>query len=129
MFCRLEISEIIPSAVDVKTAKAQHSSSIVWKVNTHKCVDASPLLVLTRQHELEDGAGHLPSFSSRSALKDDDADLACLDAVVYVGSHSHVFMAVELATGKEVWCQELPDRIESSACVSRCGSFVAVGKG
>jgi len=109
----------------MEAAEAQHSasSSIVWKVNTRKCIDASPLLVLTRQHKLEDGVDRLLSFSSRSLVEDNDS------VMVYVGSHSHLFVAIELATGREAWHTELPDRIESSACVSCCGSFIAVGEG
>ena len=47
--------------------------------------------------------------------------------VVYVGSHSHLFLALELTTGAEIWRVELGDRVESSACVSVCGHFIAVG--
>ena len=77
-----------------------------WKADTGKCVDASPLVVQQRQ-----GSG--------------GADDRC----VYVGSHSGLFLAIELCSGRKVWQTQLPDRIESSACVSLCGSLVCVGEG
>ena len=47
---------------------------------------------------------------------------------MFIGSHSHLFSAVKLSTGKAVWTVKLGDRIESSACVSACGNHVIVGK-
>ncbi|XP_070554130.1 beta-alanine-activating enzyme-like [Ptychodera flava] len=70
----------------------------MWQCDTGKCVDASPLLV-----------------SNRSG------------STIYIGSHSHKFMAISTATGEALWVAELGDRVESSACVSKCGSFVVVG--
>ncbi|XP_038055131.1 beta-alanine-activating enzyme-like [Patiria miniata] len=70
-----------------------------WQYNTGKCVDASPLLVT----------------HSRSA------------PVIYIGSHSHKFAAVSMATGNALWVAELGDRVESSACLSACGKKVIVG--
>lgn len=72
-----------------------------WRSDTGKCVDASPLLVRASV----DG----PSTT------------------VYVGSHSHRVKAVDLYSGKVRWEQLLGDRIESSACVSKCGNFIIVG--
>ncbi|XP_066135430.1 beta-alanine-activating enzyme isoform X2 [Saccopteryx bilineata] len=72
-----------------------------WKSDTGKCVDASPLVVIP--------ANDKPS------------------ATVYIGSHSHRMMAIDLYSGKVKWQQILGDRIESSACVSKCGNFIAVG--
>ena len=48
--------------------------------------------------------------------------------VVYLGSHSHWFVAVEFATGRVLWRAELGDRVESSACSSWCGQYVVVGE-
>ncbi len=48
--------------------------------------------------------------------------------VVYIGSHSHRFSAVSLETGSEIWSKMLGDRIESSACLSKCGKYIIVGK-
>ncbi|XP_009901032.2 beta-alanine-activating enzyme [Dryobates pubescens] len=70
-----------------------------WKSNTGKCVDASPLVII-------------PSAEA---------------AAVYVGSHSHTMQAIDLESGEIRWEKTLGDRIESSACVSKCGSFVVVG--
>ncbi|XP_072799606.1 beta-alanine-activating enzyme isoform X3 [Vicugna pacos] len=72
-----------------------------WRSDTGKCVDASPLVVI-------------PAVDKSSAT-------------VYIGSHSHRMMAVDLYSGKVKWEQTLGDRIESSACVSKCGNFVVVG--
>ena len=47
---------------------------------------------------------------------------------MFVGSHSHAFVAVELRTGRAQWSTELGDRVESSACCSLCGEFVVVGE-
>lgn len=73
-----------------------------WRSDTGKCVDASPLLVM---------AAADPSSTT-----------------VYIGSHSHRVKAVDLYSGKTRWEQLLGDRIESSACVSKCGNFIVVGK-
>lgn len=73
-----------------------------WRSDTGKCVDASPLVVI-------------PAIDK-------------LSATVYIGSHSHKMMAVDLYSGKVNWEQILGDRIESSACVSKCGNFIVVGK-
>ena len=49
-------------------------------------------------------------------------------AMVVVGSHSHQVAAIDLMSGKLVWQVCLPDRVESSACLSRCAKYVLVGK-
>ena len=73
-----------------------------WKVDTGKCVDASPLLV---QDESRD-----PS------------------EIAFIGSHSGRFFAICFRTGRVLWEIQLTDRIESSACLSVCGQFVIVGE-
>lgn len=93
----------------------------VWKVDTHKCVDASPLLVRTRTvlqapHGLR-SKDTPPSEAPPPPL-----------LVVYVGSHSHLFLALELGSGRVFWRVELGGRVESSACSSACGDFVVVGE-
>lgn len=65
-----------------------------------QCVDASPLVV---------------------GREEDN------DKRVYIGSHSGLFLAVEVANGVVLWQTRLGGRIESSACVSRCGNFITVG--
>lgn len=47
--------------------------------------------------------------------------------LVFIGSHSHLFSAVDFKSGREVWTVELPDRIESSACCDPAGHHVFVG--
>ncbi|XP_073501541.1 beta-alanine-activating enzyme isoform X2 [Phyllobates terribilis] len=72
-----------------------------WASDTGKCVDASPLLVLSSDKD-----------SART---------------VYIGSHSHRVQALHLDTGAIVWERILGDRIESSAAVSKCGNFILLG--
>ena len=50
------------------------------------------------------------------------------DTRVYIGSHSHRFVAVDLASGDGVWDVLLQDRVESSACLSHCGLYLIVGR-
>lgn len=48
--------------------------------------------------------------------------------ILYIGSHSHLIAAIDIMTGESVWETTLPDRIESSACLSKCGQWVIVGE-
>ncbi|XP_027741321.1 beta-alanine-activating enzyme isoform X1 [Empidonax traillii] len=80
---------------------AELALSVRWKSNTRKCVDASPLVIIPSKEEVS--------------------------ACVYVGSHSHAMQAIDLDLGKIMWEKTLGDRIESSACVSKCGNFIVVG--
>ncbi|NWR91018.1 ACSF4 enzyme, partial [Furnarius figulus] len=80
--------------------KAELAFSVRWKSNTSKCVDASPLVIIPSKE---------------------------LSASVYVGSHSHMMQAIDLDLGEIKWEKTLGDRIESSACVSKCGNFIVVG--
>lgn len=72
-----------------------------WKSDLGKCVDASPLVVV-------------PVTDESSAS-------------VYVGSHSHLIQAIDLYSGQVRWARDVGDRMESSACVSKCGQFIVVG--
>lgn len=69
-----------------------------WKVNTGKCIDACPLVVVKDEMEL-----------------------------VIIGSHSHKLMAVDIKIGEVLWETKVGDRIEGSACLSPCSNFVLVG--
>ncbi|NWT00809.1 ACSF4 enzyme, partial [Mionectes macconnelli] len=80
---------------------AELALSVRWKSNTRKCVDASPLVMIPSKEEVS--------------------------ASVYVGSHSHAMQAIDLDLGKIKWEKTLGDRIESSACISKCGNFIVVG--
>ncbi|XP_077333569.1 beta-alanine-activating enzyme isoform X1 [Lithobates pipiens] len=72
-----------------------------WASDTSKCVDASPLLVLSSGEE--------------SAV------------TVYIGSHSHRMQALDLLNGTVKWERILGERIESSAALSACGNYIIVG--
>ncbi|NXF45695.1 ACSF4 enzyme, partial [Oceanites oceanicus] len=80
---------------------AELALCIRWKSNTRKCVDASPLVIIPSKEEVS--------------------------ASVYVGSHSHAMQAIDLDLGEVKWEKNLGDRIESSACISKCGNFIVVG--
>uniref|UniRef100_A0ABM5GI35 Beta-alanine-activating enzyme isoform X1 n=2 Tax=Pogona vitticeps TaxID=103695 RepID=A0ABM5GI35_9SAUR len=75
--------------------------NIRWRSDLGKCVDASPLVVISTADKLS--------------------------AFVYIGSHSHIIQAIDLYSGKVKWMRTLRDRIESSACISKCGNFIIVG--
>lgn len=95
------------SSVEQIHAECNHSSvaevalCVRWRSNTRKCVDASPLVIIPAKEEVS--------------------------ASVYVGSHSHAMQAIDLELGEIKWEKTLEDRIESSACVSKCGNFIVVG--
>lgn len=76
--------------------------SIQWKVCTGKCVDASPLIT----------------------WRTDEIDRR---VSVFIGSHSGKFFAIDFISGSVLWTFQLEDRVESSACVSKCGLYIAVG--
>ncbi|XP_053510931.1 beta-alanine-activating enzyme isoform X2 [Artibeus jamaicensis] len=93
----VEVCEGGPPGTEAETVELR----VRWRSDTGKCVDASPLVVV-------------PAVERSSAT-------------VYIGSHSHRMMAIDLYSGKVKWEQILGDRIESSACVSKCGNFIVVG--
>ncbi|NXN78119.1 ACSF4 enzyme, partial [Bombycilla garrulus] len=94
------------SSVQQIHAECSHSSVAElalcgrWKSNTRKCVDASPLIIVPAKE---------------------------VSASVYIGSHSHAMQAIDLDLGEIKWEKTLGDRLESSACVSKCGNFIVVG--
>lgn len=69
-----------------------------WKFDTKKCVDATPLLVVKPNQTL-----------------------------VLIGSHSHQFVCLNGINGKLLWSFNAKDRIESSACLSKCGKYAIFG--
>ncbi|CAN0047837.1 unnamed protein product [Bubo scandiacus] len=92
------VQQIHAECSDVTTAEL--ALGVRWKSNTRKCVDASPLIIIPSKE---------------------------VSASVYVGSHSHAMQAIDLDLGEIKWEKNLGDRIESSACVSKCGNFIVVG--
>ena len=73
----------------------------LWTVPTGKCVDSSPLVV-----------SNMDSIES---------------PVVFIGSHSGLLFAIQLKDGAINWKTQLPDRLESSPCLSICGCYVIIG--
>ncbi|XP_072171423.1 beta-alanine-activating enzyme-like [Diadema setosum] len=84
--------------VDTKHQHCELYIAEKWRVDTGKCVDASPLIVKTST-----------------------------GTNVFIGSHSGRFLAIAMETGEVLWQTILTDRVESSACLSACGKFVIVG--
>ncbi|RVE73791.1 hypothetical protein OJAV_G00034930 [Oryzias javanicus] len=80
--------------------------SVSWASDTGRCVDASPMLLVT------DGANQ-SSDGCRTT--------------VFIGSHSHRVQALDLGTGRLLWERVLGDRVEASAAASPCGSLIIVG--
>ena len=76
-----------------------------WSVPTGRCVDSSPLVVISEEGNK---GRHLLS-------------------TVYVGSHSGLVLAVELGEGSVQWRTQLPGRIESSPCLSLSGCQIVIG--
>lgn len=91
------------------------SLRVRWTSDTGRCVDASPVLLVTRNDHT-------------TACSDLRKDQSLEKVMVYIGSHSHRFQAVDFSTGNLRWERVLGGRIESSAVVSRCGYFIAVGQ-
>jgi outer membrane protein assembly factor BamB len=73
--------------------------NLLWKYDTKKCIDATALITSS-------GKG---------------------DQNVFIGSHSGLFVSINLNSGKSNWEFQAKDRIESSACLSKCGEFIIFG--
>ncbi|XP_063902373.1 beta-alanine-activating enzyme-like [Zophobas morio] len=71
---------------------------VVWRVNTLKCVDSSPLVV----------------------YKDENI------SYTYIGGHSQYLYCINNANGSVVWSLKLNGRIEAS-CVFLYGGYIVVG--
>ena len=72
---------------------------VKWSYDTGRCVDASPLVVVVDH----------------------------LQPTVFIGSHSSLFVALCVLSGRCLWKVQLSDRIESSACLTADGAHVVVG--
>ncbi|XP_035270883.1 beta-alanine-activating enzyme isoform X2 [Anguilla anguilla] len=81
------------------TAFSALALRVQWQSDTGRCVDASPVLLVT-----ESGG-----------------------AVAYVGSHSHRLQAITLRGGQLLWERVLGGRLEASAAITACGSLIAIG--
>jgi hypothetical protein len=71
---------------------------IRWTLDMEKCIDASPIIIQSQTQ-----------------------------SIAFIGSHSGLFIAVDLTEGSTVWETRLPDRIESSACIDTMNQLVIVG--
>ena len=76
---------------------------VKWAVGMKKCIDSSPLVCGLKSADHEN------------------------NAVVFIGSHAGLFAAICAATGQKLWEVCLPDRIESSCCLSKDAQYCFVG--
>ncbi|KAH3802907.1 beta-alanine-activating enzyme-like [Dreissena polymorpha] len=77
--------------------KVRIQLKLVWKHDMKKCVDASPVIAIGKHR-----------------------------SVVFVGSHSYMFSAIELHTGNILWSLTFPYRIMEQAALSVCGTKIIV---
>ncbi|ORX45414.1 acetyl-CoA synthetase-like protein [Piromyces finnis] len=70
--------------------------------NFKKCIDASPTISISKVSD------HL--------------EYSC-----FIGSHSSLFMSINITKKSVNWKVSLNDRIEGSACLSLCGRYIIVG--
>ncbi|KAL4635439.1 acyl-CoA synthetase family member 4 isoform X1 [Arapaima gigas] len=98
-----------------------------WTSDTGRCVDASPVLLVTKVDKTSDCT---ESTSEAPPEHTGAAEVQLWDhteTTVFIGSHSHRLQALDFSTGALRWERVLGGRIESSAVVTTCGRFVAVG--
>jgi len=94
--------------------RTQKALKRLWKVNiAGQCVDSSALVVCFH-------AEPLTSETSNEIFPTDWL-------IAYVGSHACAFVAVDITSGRSIWTQSLPARVESSAALSRNGRWLYVG--
>ena len=114
-FHRNVVAEMLPqipqgSSTSTATKLVLQSA---WKVELGKCNDATPLLVARHSgSSTSDRIGSAPPPT---------------DTVAYVGSHSYKFAAIAVESGHLLWTTTFKDRVDSSACISACGTLLAVG--
>ncbi|KAG4095560.1 hypothetical protein H8356DRAFT_1044525 [Neocallimastix lanati (nom. inval.)] len=78
------------------------------KFDFKKCVDASPTIAITKTYSHDD-------------------DYKKLEYTCFIGSHSSLFMSINILENKINWKVSLNDRIEGCACLSLDGTSVMVG--
>ena len=94
-------NQTLPSPEGVNAPGNQVTVTCQWRTCLYKCIDASPLVVNS-----PGGCG----------------------GEVFIGSHGKVFMCIRLSDGEVLWERSVGDRIESSAAISACGTYVIVGE-
>jgi outer membrane protein assembly factor BamB/aryl carrier-like protein len=108
----LDLRSQVTSLLDAKVASISSLSLRQrWVAGLGKCIDATPLATLPVRKQGMATFELVPSEPAR----------------IFVGSHSHVMVSVDAATGRELWRTELGGRIEGSATLSADGSRVLVG--
>ena len=94
-------NQTLPSPEDVNAPGTLVTVTCQWRTCLYKCIDASPLVV--------------------------NSPGGC-EGEVFIGSHGKVFMCIRLSDGEVLWERSVGDRIESSAAISACGTYVIVGE-
>lgn len=105
-----------------------HSISLVpaWTVSLGKCIDASPLVVVPCGSTALESIVDVDSGAGASASCDGHGGANVGGTVVYIGSHSKRFAAIDTDSGNVLWEYAAPDRIEASAALVGGGRFIAV---
>ena len=96
--CRPAFTSVCRGPGDTEEV-SEVAMTIKWTYDTGRCVDASPLVAMGDQ----------------------------APPTVYIGSHSGMFVALCVLSGRCLWEVQLSDRIESSACLLLNGARVVVG--
>ncbi|KAI9594501.1 hypothetical protein BDF19DRAFT_414552 [Syncephalis fuscata] len=85
------------------TALLSTNYSIKWRIDLKKCIDASPIVAYYRY------------------------SLSKQQGVAWIGSHAGLLMAIDIEQGSIIWQIELPDRIESTGCLTHSGEYIIIG--
>lgn len=134
-------------AVPARDDVAKVELRISWGSGLTKCIDATPLVIVNFGQEpppetrTKRGAGTCGAIDGPSA--ETVSYPACLCArlasgawaaaqdlgskILYIGSHSAEFQALDVATGERLWSFVAGDRVESGAACSSDGMAVFVG--
>lgn len=88
-------------AISLCTPAHSSEEAESWMFNCGKCLDASPLVIST-------------SYDDRGGLS--------MSAIALIGSHSGLFVCLDVYDGTALWTTRLPSRIEASAACSRYDS-------
>ncbi|KAJ0396030.1 hypothetical protein ATCC90586_007017 [Pythium insidiosum] len=114
----------------------------LWRVDLRKCVDASPLVLVTAssaepQVVVGSHAGDVVSVSLRSGIErwrrvlDDRVEASAVASrrfgLVLVGTHSGGIFALDAASGAQRWCFRARDAIKAAALVLDAADLVVVG--
>ena len=121
-------SEHPDSISPCENTSATISLKLCWAHFMGKCIDASPLLLAFNQAKKmpEQGSHARKEMEPEREKEKGTSPVGVLQGkqlklVIYIGSHSKQFCALDARSGQVLWKQELGGRIESSATASKTG--------